>query len=290
MERTQERTSVRKKIRQRKQLESRTSADLIAGRNNFTDMAKKYRLGGGLQIIENGFFIGPVRDPDAPRRPCCLDISAGLMEPDEGMKATQVREGAEEIVRVRDGKVFLPDIVKEAGVVEQVTSTIAEAIEDPESPFEHGFELDFYPSEPGIPTNTEEVWIQGHSLHDWETGITVEEKNTASYEMVNYLIEDPPEDVKPFDAEVVEGDEENVWLDRFVYKFHPVTGEAKLYRSGEKVFEGSFEKMIDFLEEEFGEQPGSTVKVKAALKGLPPEEKKIYSEEFDETVKAFFNL
>lgn len=253
-------------------------------------MAKKYRLGGGLQIIENGFFVGPVRGPDAPRKACCLDISAGLMEPNEGMKATQVREGAEEIIRVRDGKVFLPDLVKEAGVVEQVTSTIAEAIEDPESPFEHGFELGFYPSEAGTPTNTKEVWIQGHSLHDWETGVTVEEDNSPSYEMVNYIVEQPPENVKPFDAEVVEDGEQNNWLNRFVYKFHPVTGEAKLYRSGEKVFEGSFEKMIDFLEEEFGEQLGSTVKVKAALKGLPSEEKKIYSGEFDETVKGFFNL
>jgi hypothetical protein len=254
-------------------------------------MAKKYRLGGGLQIIENGFFIGPVRDPDAPRSPSSLDISAGLMEPDEGMKATQVREGAEEIVRVRDGKIFLPDIVKDAGVVEQVTSTIAEAIEDPESPFEHGFELGFYPSEARTPTGTEEVWIQGHSLHDWETGITVEEKNTASYEMVNYLIEDPPEGVKPFDTEVVEGDEQNTWLNRFVYKFHPVTGEAKLYRAGEKVFEGDFRGMVKFLEEEFGEELGATVKVEAALKGLPPEEELLFeNKKFNRQVKSFFNI
>lgn len=253
-------------------------------------MAKKYRLGGGLQIIENGYFIGPVRGPDAPRKPCCLDISAGLMEPDEGMKATQVREGAEEIVRVKEGKVFLPDIVKESGVLDPVTSTIAKAIEDPGSPFDHGFDLEFYKSEAGTPTNTREVWIQGHSIHDWETGVTVEEDNSPSYEMVNYLIEYPPEDVKPFDAEVVEDEEQNNWLDRYIYKFHPVTGEAELYRSGKKVFEGEFHEMIDFLKEEFGEKIGATVKVKAALEGLPPEGGKIYTDEFHDDIREFFQL
>ncbi|MFQ3275237.1 MAG: hypothetical protein ACI9LV_000774 [Candidatus Nanohaloarchaea archaeon] len=253
-------------------------------------MAKKYRLGGGLQIVENGYFIGPVRDPDAPRKPCCLDISAGLMEPDEGMKATQVREGAEEVVRVRDGEVFLPNLVQNAEVVEQVTSTIAEAIEDPESPFEHRFNLNFYSSEARTPTNTPEVWIQGHSLHDWETGVAIEDDNSPSYEMVNYIVENPPEDVKPVDAEVVEVDGEVNWLDRFVYRFHPTTGEAELYKSGEKAFEGSFPEMIEFLEEEFGESVGSTVKVKAALKGLPPEEQKLYEDDLHDDIRQFFNL
>jgi len=28
-------------------------------------MVKKYRIGGGLQIIQNGYFVGPVRGPNA---------------------------------------------------------------------------------------------------------------------------------------------------------------------------------------------------------------------------------
>lgn len=248
-------------------------------------------MGGGLQIIENGYFVGPVRGPDAPRKPCCLDISAGLMEPDEGMKATQVREGAEEVVRMKDGKVFLPDLVREAGVVEQVGSTIAEAIEDPDSPFEHGFDLVFYESEARTPTDISEVWIQGHSLHDWETGVTVEEENSPSYEMVNYIVENPPEDVRSVDAEVVEGSERNQWLNRFVYRFHPLTGESELYRGGGKVFEGSFREMIAFLEKEFNEEISHTVKVRAALKGLPPEEGAIFNDkDFSSEVEEFFDL
>jgi hypothetical protein len=108
---------------------------------------------------------------------------------------------------------------------------------------------------------------------------------------VNYLIEDPPEGVKPFDTEVVEGDEQNTWLNRFVYKFHPVTGEAKLYRAGEKVFEGDFRGMVKFLEEEFGEELGATVKVEAALKGLPPEGELLFeNKKFNRQVKSFFNI
>lgn len=250
----------------------------------------KYRIGGGLQVVQNGYLIGPVRGPDAPRKPASLDISAGLMEPDEGMRSTQVREGAEEIVRLKDGKVFLPDFVKEAGVVEEVTHTIAEAIEDTASPFEHGFELDFYSSRIEVPTGLKEVWIQGHSLHDWETGVVPEEENTPSYELINYLVEEPPADSGPVDTEVIPGDT-NTWLNRFVYKFHPMTGHSKLYRSGEVVFEGSFNQMIKFLEEEFEEEMDYTVKVKAALEGLPAEEDRIYDEiDFSKTVERFFNV
>lgn len=255
-------------------------------------MAKKYRLGGGLQIVQNGFLIGPVRGPNAPRKPACLDISAGLMEPDEGMKSTQVREGAEEVVRIKDGKVFLPDLVKEADVIEQVTSTIAEAIEDESSPFEHGFDLEFYSSDVRVPTDTQEVWIQGHSMHDWETGITVEEENTSSYELVNYVVENPPKNVHPIDTEVVEReDQPNLWLNRMVYRFHPMTGEAELYKSGEKVFEGDFSEMIRRLRTELGCEPGYTKKIKASLKGLPTEENRIYTHlDFDEDVVRFFHL
>lgn len=255
-------------------------------------MSKKYRLGGGLQIIQNGFLVGPVRGPDAPRKPSCLDISAGLMEPDEGMKSTQVREGAEEVVRIRDGKIFLPDLVKEAGVVEQVTSTIAEAIEDESSPFEHGFDIEFYESEVKVPTRTKEVWIQGHSMHDWESGVTVEEENTPSYELVNYVVENPPEGVHPIDTEVVEREnQENLWLNRMVYRFHPMTGESELYRSGEKIFSGQFSGMVEKLREELGHEPGFTKKVKAVLEGLPPEEGEIYENKyFSEDVSNFFHL
>lgn len=253
---------------------------------------KKYRLGGGLQIIQNGYLVGPVRGPDAPRKPCCLDISAGLMEPDEGMKSTQVREGAEEVVRIKDGKIFLPDLVEEAGVIEQVTSTIAEAIEDGESSFSHGFELEFYDSRVEVPTGTEEVWIQGHSLHDWETGVTVEEENTSSYELLNYVVENPPEKVHPIDTEVVEKEDgENLWLNRIVYRFHPMTGDAELYRSGEKIFSGTFPEMIEKLRQELRHEPGFTKKIKASLEGLPAEENRIYTDlDFDGAVKEFFHL
>ena len=255
-------------------------------------MAKKYRIGGGLQIVQDGYFVGPVRGPDAPRKPCCLDISAGLMEPDEGMQSTQVREGAEEVVRIKDGKIFLPDIVEKSDVTEQVTSTIAEAIEDDGSPFEHGFELEFYESEARVPTNTSEVWIQGHSLHDWETGVTTEEENTPSYELVNYIIENPPKGVHPIDTEVVEKtSEENIWLNRMVYRFHPMTGEAEIYRSGKKIFEGSFSQMIEKLRNELRHEPGFTKKIKASLEGLPPEETDIYENKgFDKEVRDFFHL
>lgn len=255
-------------------------------------MSEKYRLGGGLQIVQDGFLVGPVRGSDAPRKPACLDISAGLMEPDEGMKSTQVREGAEEVVRIKDGKIYLPDLVKEASVVEQVTSTIAEAIEDENSPFEHGFDLEFYSSDARVPSNTEEFWIQGHSLHDWETGITVEEENTPSYELVNYVVETPPEGVHPIDTEVVERENQhNLWLDRMVYRFHPMTGEAELYKSGEKVFEGEFSEMIERLREELRCEPGFTNKIKVSLEGLPTEENRIYTHlDFDEDVKRFFHL
>jgi len=222
-------------------------------------MVKKYRIGGGLQIIQNGYFVGPVRGPNAPRKPSCLDSSAGLMEPDEGMKSTQVREGAEEIVRIKDRKIYLPEIVKESGVLEQVTSTIAEAIEDANSPFEHGFDLEFYSSHIDMPTEIEEVWIQGHSLHDWETGVTVEEENTPSYELVNYIIENPPEGVHPIDTEVIEKENgKNIWLNRIVYRFHPMTGDSELYRSGKKIFSGSFTEMIDRVERELEDELGFT--------------------------------
>lgn len=253
---------------------------------------ERYRIGGGLQIIQNGYLVGPVRGPDAPRKPCCLDISAGLMEPDEGMKSTQVREGAEEVVRIKNGKIFLPDLVKNAGVVEQVTSTIAEAIEDGESPFHHGFDLEFFDSRIEVPTNTREVWIQGHSLHDWETGVTVEEDNSPSYELLNYVVENPPEAVNPIDTEVVEReDKENLWLNRLVYKFHPVTGEAELYKSGEKIFSGNFADMINTLEKTLGEDPSFTPKIRASLRGLPAEDRRIYEElDFHQDVQDFFQL
>lgn len=255
-------------------------------------MSKKYRIGGGLQIVQDGYFVGPVRGPNAPRKPSCLDISAGLMEPDEGMKSTQVREGAEEVVRIKNGKIFLPDIIEEAGVVKQVTDTIAEAIEDEESPFEHGFEIEFYESNARIPTGTEEVWIQGHSLHDWETGVTIEEENTPSYELVNYVVERPPEGVHPIDTEVIEREEkDNLWLNRMVYRFHPMTGEAQLYRSGQKIFSGSFQEMIEKLREELNHEPGFTAKLEASLKGLPTEKDSIYSEiDFDQEVANFFHI
>lgn len=255
-------------------------------------MAKKYRIGGGLQIVEYGYLMGPVRDPKAPRMSSCLDISSGLMEPDEGMKSTQVREGAEEIVRMKDGTVYLPDIVKHTEVIEHVTSTIAEAIEDENSPFEHGFELKFFSSEARTPTGTQEVWIQGHSIHDWETGVTTEEENSFSYELLNYLIEKPSDDLNPIDTEVIEQENgENIWLNRFVYKFHPIKGDAELYKSGEEVFSGSFSSMVEYIEEEFGEELGFTPKVRAAIIGLPPEEGKIYDIiELDKEVARFFNL
>lgn len=253
-------------------------------------MTKKYRVAGGLQVVQDGYLIGPVRGPNAPRMPSALDISGGLMEPDEGMKSTQVREGAEEIIRMRDGKVFLPDIVQEADVVEHVTSTIADAIEDPESPIEEGFPVEFYESKVRTPTNTREIWIQGHSIHDWETGVTIEERNSPSYELVNYLIEDPEDDLKPLDTEVVHGDQNN-WLNRYVYKFHPMTGDSKVYRSGEKVFEGTFSEMVEFLSEELEEKVGFTVKVKASIEGLPTEKGDLYQElDIDEEVRNFFNL
>lgn len=60
-------------------------------------MPDKYRIGGGLQIIENGYFIGPVRGPDAPRKSSSLDISAGLMEPDKGgEESCSIRTPAEQ--------------------------------------------------------------------------------------------------------------------------------------------------------------------------------------------------
>jgi len=252
----------------------------------------KYRIGGGLQIIQEGCFIGPVRGPDAPRKPSCLDISAGLMEPDEGMKSTQVREGAEEIVRIKDGKIYLPEMVTDSDVLEHVTSTIAEAIEDQHSPFEHGFDLEFYSSRVETPGQIEEVWIQGHSLHDWETGVTIEEENTRSYELLNYVIENPPEDVPPIDTEVIEKENgKNIWLNRIVYKFHPMTGESELYQSGEKIFSGNFTEMIDRLEKELEEEIGFTKKVKAGLKGLPAEKNSIYNQiDFNPEVKNFFQL
>ena len=251
----------------------------------------KYRIGGGLQIIQGGYLVGPVRGPKAPRRPSSLDSSAGLMEPDEGMRSTQVREGAEEIIRIKDGKVFLPDFVKEAGVIEEVTGTIAEAIEDDSSPFEHGFEVGFYNSQVRVPTGLEEVWVQGHSMHDWETGVTIEEANAPSYELINYLVETPPEESTPIDTEIVGGNPPNTWLDRFVYKFHPMTGDAEVYKSGEKVFKGSFNEMKEYLEDQLGEKLDFTVKVMASLKGLPTEKADIYQEiSFDPDVKNFFNL
>lgn len=253
-------------------------------------MAKKYRVAGGLQVVQNGYLIGPVRGPDAPRMSSSLDISGGLMEPDEGMKSTQVREGAEEIIRIKDGKVFLPDIVRDAGVLEPVTETIAEAIEDPESPIEEGFPVEFYESEIRVPTNTREVWVQGHSIHDWETGVTIEERNSPSYELINYIVEEPESDLNPLDTEVVHG-EPNNWLNRYVYKFHPMTGDSKVYRSGEKVFSGSFSEMIEFLGEELGEDIGFTVKVKASIEGLPTEQGDLYNEiDVDDEVREFFNL
>lgn len=250
----------------------------------------KYRIGGGLQVVQNGYLVGPVRGPDAPRMPSSLDISAGLMEPDEGMRSTQVREGAEEIIRIKGGKVFLPDLVKEADVIEDVTGTIAEAIEDESSPFKHGFELGFYSSRTRVPSGLEEVWIQGHSMHDWETGVTLEEANSPSYELINYLVEQPPEGSKPIDTEIV-GGETNTWLDRFVYKFHPMTGDAEVYKSGENVFKGSFNEMKEYLEDQLGEELDFTVKVKASLEGLPTEKEDIYQEiSFDPDVKNFFNI
>jgi len=255
-------------------------------------VSNKYRIGGGLQIIEDGYFIGPVRGPNAPRKPSCLDISAGLMEPDEGMKSTQVREGAEEIVRIKNGKIFLPDLVSKAEVLEQVTSTIAESIEDGNSPFHHNFDLEFYSSRVETPTNTKEVWIQGHSLHDWETGVTTEKENTPSYELINYVIEDPPEGVHPIDTEVIEKeDQKNIWLNRLIYRFHPMTGEAELYRSGKKIFSGNFSEMIKKLEEKLEEEPSYTSKAKSALEGLPAEQESIYPKlNFDPDVKDFFQL
>ncbi len=222
--------------------------------------------------------------------PASLDISAGLMEPDEGMKSTQVREGTEEVVRFRDGTVLLPDIVKETGVTERVTSTIAEAIEDSDSPFEHGFDVEFYSSRIEVPTRTYEIWIQGHTLHDWETGVTVEEQNSPSYELVNYLVEEPEADVNPLDTEVVQDDGSSRWLNRTVYRFHPMTGEAELYRSGGRIFKGRFEGMLEELKSQLGNPPGATPKVRAALKGLPTEENRIYPViDFDEEVEKFFD-
>jgi hypothetical protein len=253
-------------------------------------MAKKYRVAGGLQVVQDGYLIGPVRGPKAPRMPSSLDISGGLMEPDEGMKSTQVREGAEEIIRLKDGKVHLPDIVNDAEVLEHVTATIADAIEDPESPIEEGFPVEFYESEVRVPTNTREIWIQGHSLHDWETGVTIEERNSPSYELLAYLVENPEDDMPPLDTEVVHGDQNN-WLNRHVYKFHPMTGDAEVYRSGEKVFAGSFSEMTDFLSEELGEEVDFTIKVKASIEGLPTEKGDLYEEiDIDEEVREFFNL
>ena len=251
---------------------------------------KKYRVAGGLQVVQNGYLIGPVRGPDAPRMPSSLDISGGLMEPDEGMKSTQVREGAEEIIRIEDGKVFMPDIVQEADVVENVTSTIAEAIEDPESPIEEGFPVEFFPSKIRVPTGTREIWVQGHSLHDWETGVTIEEKNSPSYELINYIIEEPREELNPLDTEVVHG-EPNNWLNRYVYKFHPMTGDAEIYRSAEKIFSGNFSEMVDFLEEKLGQELDFTIKVKASIEGLPTEKGDLYEEiDIDKQVRDFFNL
>lgn len=254
-------------------------------------MVKKYRISGGLHIIENGYLMGPVRDPKAPRMPSCLDISSGLMEPDEGMKCTQVREGAEEIVRIKNGKIYLPDIVQRTDVVKRVTATIAKAIEDPASPFEHGFDIGFYKSEVRVPTGTREVWIQGHSIHDWQTGVTIEERNSPSYELLNYLIEKPEEKLNPIDTEVVVKENENIWLDRYVYRFHPITGHSQLYKTGKKVFDGSFSEMIDFIEKDFGEKLGYTIKVKASIEGMPPEEGKIYDVlDLDMEVAEFLDL
>lgn len=253
---------------------------------------KNYRIGGGLQVIQNGYLIGPVRGPSAPRKPSCMDISAGLMEPDEGMKSTQVREGAEEAVRINNGDVYLPETVKEAEVTEQVASTIAEAIEDENSPFEHGFNLKFYDSRVEVPTNLEESWIQGHSIHDWETGVTVEEDNTPSYELVNYIVEEAPSNVNPIDTEVIQNqDETNMWLDRMVYKFHPIEGDAEIYRSGHKIYSGDFSGMIEKLESELGQKLSFTDKLKASLEGLPVQNQKIYDGlKFDSDVRSFFNI
>lgn len=254
-------------------------------------MGQKYRIGGGLQVIQDGYFIGPVRDPDAPRSPSSLDISAGLMEPDEGLKSTQVREGAEEIVRVKNGTVYLPDIVKDSNVIEQVTGTIAEAIEDPNSPFEHGFDLKFYSSQIEVPTDTLEIWKQGHSVHDWETGVTKEKTNSPSYELVNYIIESPEEDLTPYDTEVIEEDTGNIWLNRFVYCFHPMNGDAKLFKSGREVYSGNFNGMISYIESEFGTELAYTSKIEASLNGLPAENQSVYDRiDFDDEIKRFFKL
>lgn len=70
-----------------------------------------------------------------------------------------------------------------------------------------------------------------------------------------------------------------------------MTGEAELYESGEKVFEGDFSGMIERLSKELRCEPGFTKKIKASLEGLPTEKNRIYTHlNFNEDVKHFFRL
>jgi len=251
----------------------------------------RHRVGGGLQIVQDGFFVGPVRDVDAPRSPCCLDISAGLREPGENIGHLQFREGAEEVVWVCDETVALPDLVKNHGVLESVVSAVEKAVQDSKSSFKHKYR--FYNARIGIPTNIQTINLSEDLDYKDKTGVTVDETGKRSYELVNYLLIDPPEKFNPIDTEVVEknGDEKNIWLNRIVYKFHPMTGKARLYQSGEQIFSGNFEEMIARLEKELKQEPAYTSKVKASLEGLPIEHERIYEKiDFDEDVTKFFDL
>lgn len=230
-------------------------------------MSNEWRIGGGMQLKnqDDSVIYGPWRDPNAPREPKKVDSAAGLMEWDDSIRNLQLGEGAEEVIWVDDGKLLLPDLLEGSPVEERVLNEYREVAEAG-TVVPEGLEVEYVDSSISVP-ETEEIWEFG----GYRTGVTEEvTKEDKSYELLNFLEIDVPDSAVPYDLEHWEEGEGLVHPDRPVYEIDVETGEAVLYTSGEKVYDGDVSGMLSYLEEEWGEKierPASTVKVQAALRG-----------------------
>lgn len=210
---------------------------------------------------------GSWRDPGAPREPKTADSGAGLMEWDDSIRNLQLGEGAEEVVWINGDQLLLPEDVRGTPVEERVLAEYREVASDDSTPVPANPDIAYVNSDITTPENIT-IWNFG----GYRTGVAVEGEGSddQSYELVNFLEMDLPENAAPYDMEHWFEGEDLIHPDRPVYEINVESGDTVLYESGEPIYEGDLEGAVQHLEDKWDEdlpRPASTVKVQAAIEG-----------------------
>lgn len=221
---------------------------------------KHWRTAGGAAHKEKGESILRLPFKDVGASVPGIDISAGLMQENDSPKSLQLGEAVEELTyadpKTLDTKgpatIYTADIIENTSIEERFRHFYERAAELSDGKIPEDYEIEFVDSE--RTSLNEDVMDSTEQYGDKVFGAVHEppadEDDKWSRELTEYLEINVPEGAVPIDLEMVEEGDESFWLNRIDFEINVETGNTKVWREGEILYESKFDEALEYVNDQ----------------------------------------